>query len=59
VEKRRSPVLPFLDRDNFLNRQLGKLRHRALKRVADENQQVVRRYGGSNPDDLRWPSEQP
>ena len=28
--KRRSPVLPFLDRGNFLNRGLGKLRHRVL-----------------------------
>jgi Flp pilus assembly protein TadD len=37
VEKRRSPVLFFLDRDNVLNRQLGKLRHRALKRVGKEN----------------------
>jgi len=37
VEKRRSPVLSFLDRDHILNRQLGKLRHRALKRVANEN----------------------
>ena len=25
---RRSPVLPFLERDNFINRQLGVLRHR-------------------------------
>jgi Flp pilus assembly protein TadD len=33
VEKRCSPVLPFLERDNFLNRHLGKLRHRALKRA--------------------------
>jgi len=37
VEKRRSPVLFFLDRDNVLNRQLGKLRHRALKRVGKVN----------------------
>jgi Flp pilus assembly protein TadD len=32
VEKRRSPVLGFLGRDNVLNQKLGKLRHRALKR---------------------------
>ena len=31
VEKRRSSVLPFLRRDHFLNRELGKLRHRVLK----------------------------
>ncbi len=28
---RRPPVLPFLARQHFLNRNLGKLRHRALK----------------------------
>jgi tetratricopeptide (TPR) repeat protein len=38
MEKRRSPVLSFLNRDHVLNRQLGKLRHRALKRVGRENQ---------------------
>ncbi|HXN99476.1 MAG TPA: tetratricopeptide repeat protein [Candidatus Acidoferrales bacterium] len=32
IEKRRAPVLSFLDRNNVLNKQLGKLRHRALKR---------------------------
>ncbi|HXN73714.1 MAG TPA: tetratricopeptide repeat protein [Candidatus Acidoferrales bacterium] len=32
IEKRRSPVISFLDRDNVLNKHLGKLRHRALKR---------------------------
>ena len=37
VEKRRTPVLNFLSRDNFLNRKLGKLRHRALKRLGKEN----------------------
>ena len=37
VEKRRSPVLPFLRRENFLNRKFGKLRHRALKRLGKEN----------------------
>jgi tetratricopeptide (TPR) repeat protein len=31
VEKRRTPVLPFFGRDHFLNRELGKLRHRILK----------------------------
>ena len=31
VEKRRTPVLAFLARGHFLNRQLGKLRHRILK----------------------------
>ena len=32
--KRSSPVLPFLDRGNALNRSLGKLRHRMLRREA-------------------------
>jgi tetratricopeptide (TPR) repeat protein len=31
VEKRRTPVLPFFRRGHFLNRALGKLRHRMLK----------------------------
>jgi Flp pilus assembly protein TadD len=31
IEKRRSPILPFLDRQNPLNKSLGKLRHRASK----------------------------
>ena len=35
VEKRRTPVLPFLTRENFLNRELGKLRHRLLKKEND------------------------
>jgi hypothetical protein len=30
--KRCSPVLPFLDREHFLNRSLGKLRHRIAGR---------------------------
>jgi tetratricopeptide (TPR) repeat protein len=30
VEKRRSPVLPVFTREHFLNRGLGKLRHRML-----------------------------
>jgi Flp pilus assembly protein TadD len=36
VEKRRSNVLPFLGRNHFLNRKLGKLRHRALKRLSED-----------------------
>jgi len=32
VVERRAPVLPFLGRSHFLNRELGKLRHRVLKR---------------------------
>jgi Flp pilus assembly protein TadD len=28
--KRSSPILPFLEREHFLNRNLGKLRHRML-----------------------------
>jgi tetratricopeptide (TPR) repeat protein len=31
VEQRQTPVLPFLARGHFLNRKLGKLRHRILK----------------------------
>lgn len=31
VENRRRPILPFFGRAHFLNRGLGKLRHRALK----------------------------
>ena len=31
--KRGSPVLPFLERGNFLNRSLGKFRHRMLIRL--------------------------
>jgi Flp pilus assembly protein TadD len=38
IEKRRAPVLSFLDRNNVLNRQLGKLRHRALKRSGKADQ---------------------
>jgi Flp pilus assembly protein TadD len=29
--KRSSPILPFLDREHFVNRSLGRLRHRALR----------------------------
>ena len=36
VDKRRSSVLPFLDRGHFLNRGLGKLRHRALQHLSKE-----------------------
>jgi tetratricopeptide (TPR) repeat protein len=31
VMERRAPVLPFVERGHFLNRELGKLRHRMLK----------------------------
>lgn len=31
--RRSSPALPFLEREHFLNRSLGKLRHRVLKRL--------------------------
>jgi Tetratricopeptide repeat len=31
--RRGSPVLPFFGRENFLNRSLGKLRHRVLIRL--------------------------
>jgi Flp pilus assembly protein TadD len=30
---RRAPLLPFFGRNHFLNRELGKLRHRILKRL--------------------------
>ncbi len=33
--RRSSPVLPFLDRGNALNRSLGRLRHRVWKHVAN------------------------
>lgn len=36
VEKRRTPVLPFFGREHYLNRELGRLRHRALKRLGKE-----------------------
>ena len=32
IVERRAPVLPFLGRGHFLNRELGKFRHRILKR---------------------------
>jgi len=31
VEKRRAPLLPFFGRSHFLNRELGKLRHRLFQ----------------------------
>jgi Flp pilus assembly protein TadD len=37
AEKRRSPLLPFLRREHYLNRKLGRLRHGALKRLGKEN----------------------
>ncbi len=33
---RREPVIPFLERRNFLNRHLGRLRHRALVLLGQE-----------------------
>ncbi len=33
VVRRSVPVLPFFGRNHFLNRELGKLRHRILKRL--------------------------
>lgn len=33
LRKRRPPVLPFLERGNLLNRSLGRLRHRVLRRL--------------------------
>src|SRR5256885_13328677 len=33
LQKRSSPVLPFLDRKHFLNRELGKLRRRILDKL--------------------------
>jgi Flp pilus assembly protein TadD len=36
--KRGNPVIPFLDRQNFLNRNLGQLRHRALSRLKKTQQ---------------------
>ena len=36
-EKRRSPVLPFLRREKFLNHKLEKLHNRAVKRLGKEN----------------------
>jgi tetratricopeptide (TPR) repeat protein len=33
VQNRRNPLVPFLGREHFLNRELGKLRHRTLKHL--------------------------
>src|SRR5882724_5490376 len=33
VEKRRNPLVPFIGREHFLNRELGRLRHRTMKRL--------------------------
>jgi Flp pilus assembly protein TadD len=33
LQKRSAPLLPFFGRTHFLNRELGKLRHRILKRL--------------------------
>jgi Flp pilus assembly protein TadD len=33
LQTRRPPVLPFLERGNLLNRRLGQLRHRVLRRL--------------------------
>ena len=34
--RRRAPVLPFLERGHFLNRVLGKLRHRVFGRLGNQ-----------------------
>ena len=31
VQKRRNPLVPFIGREHFLNRALGRLRHRTMK----------------------------
>jgi len=36
VQNRRNPILPFFGRTHFLNRELGKLRHRALKHLVKD-----------------------
>jgi len=36
VQNRRNPILPFFGREHFFNRELGKLRHRALKYVVKD-----------------------
>ena len=33
VQKRRNPLVPFIGREHFLNRELGRLRHRTMKRL--------------------------
>jgi len=37
VQNRRNPILPFFGRTHFLNRELGKLRHRALKYLVKDS----------------------
>jgi tetratricopeptide (TPR) repeat protein len=37
IAKRRSPVVPFLTRNNILNRELGRFRHKILKRLGKED----------------------
>jgi predicted Zn-dependent protease len=41
LSSRRQPVLPFLDRRHFLNRNLGTLRHRALKLIEGQTGPAV------------------
>jgi Flp pilus assembly protein TadD len=36
LQKRSAPLLPFLGRKHFLNRELGKLRHRILKKFDEQ-----------------------
>jgi hypothetical protein len=36
LQKRSAPLLPFLGRSHFLNRELGKLRHRILKKFDEQ-----------------------
>jgi tetratricopeptide (TPR) repeat protein len=38
VQNRRNPILPFFGRAHFLNRELGRLRHRALKYLVKDGQ---------------------
>jgi tetratricopeptide (TPR) repeat protein len=37
LTKRRASLLPFLNRNHFLNRELGKLRHRILNKLRDRS----------------------
>jgi tetratricopeptide (TPR) repeat protein len=38
VQNRRNPILPFFGRAHFLNRELGRLRHRALKYLVKDGE---------------------
>jgi Flp pilus assembly protein TadD len=38
VQNRRSPILPFFGRTHFVNRELGKLRHRALSYLVKDRE---------------------